>query len=274
MPTVGDYKAKDYGMLGNLLGFNARENARVNLDSELGVGGYSLLDLNELSAQSDYDTLTQGAYVNFTPLKYFDLDDSSSESRSLLATLEDSFEADGNWSALETRIEDISDNIRKTPGTYVDLLGESHVGNEALKKAREAFKLGVKNPNTGKPYQSVKEAFDQYQLSLTDIESGSTREQISDRFKTFYRGTGGTEAEAEYDILKRQGRIGIKGTDFGKKDLSFKADREDIADNENFGPGDGFVDIGSGKVYILKPGGNKDDFTSNSYDIIDLKSLY
>ncbi len=39
-----------------------------------------------------------------------------------------------------------------------------------------------------------------------------------------------------------------------KKYLSFKADREDIADNENFGPGDGFVDIGSGKVYVLKTG--------------------
>ena len=117
-------------------------------------------------------------------------------------------------------------------------------------------------------------AFKKYSLSATDIERGSTRDQISDRFKTFYSATGGTEAEAEYDILKRQGKLPIKETDFGKKDLSFKADREDIADNENFGPGDGFVDIGSGKVYILKPGGNKDDFTSNSYDIIDLKSLY
>ena len=43
---------------------------------------------------------------------------------------------------------------------------------------------------------------------------------------------------------------------------------------ENFGSNDGFVDIGSGRVFILKPGVNKDDFTSNSYDIIDLKSLY
>ena len=117
-------------------------------------------------------------------------------------------------------------------------------------------------------------AFKKYSLSASDIERGSTRDQISDRYRTFYSATGGTEAEAEYDILKRQGKLGIKGTDFGKKDISFKADREDIADNENFGPDDGFVDIGSGKVYILKPGGNKDDFTSNSYDIIDLKSLY
>ena len=117
-------------------------------------------------------------------------------------------------------------------------------------------------------------AFKKYSLSASDIERGSTREQISDRFVKIYSSQGGTEAEAEYDILKRQGKLGIKGTDFGKKDLSFKADREDIADNENFGPGDGFVDIGNGKVYVLKPGGNKDDFTSNSYDIIDLKSLY
>ena len=117
-------------------------------------------------------------------------------------------------------------------------------------------------------------AFKKYSLSASDIERGSTRDQISERFRTYYSNSGGTEAEAEYDILKRQGKLGIKGTDFGKKDLGFKADREDIEDNENFGPGDGFVDIGSGKVFILKPGGNKDDFTSNSYDIIDLKSLY
>ena len=117
-------------------------------------------------------------------------------------------------------------------------------------------------------------AFKKYSLSASDIERGSIRDQISDRFKTFYSATGGTEAEAEYDILKRQGKLPIKETDFGKKDLSFKADREDIADNENFGPGDGFVDIGSGRVFVLKPGGKKDDFTSNSYVIVDLKSLY
>ena len=61
---------------------------------------------------------------------------------------------------------------------------------------------------------------------------------------------------------------------FGKKNLSVKADREDITDNENFGPGDGFVDTINNKLYVLKPGGNKDDFTSNSYEITDLKSLY
>ena len=117
-------------------------------------------------------------------------------------------------------------------------------------------------------------AFKKYSRSAGDITRASTEQKIMDRYKTFYAPTGGTEAEAIYDVLKDEGLIKIEGTDFGKKDLTIRADKEDITDNENFGPGDGFVDTGSGKLYVLKPGGNKNDFTSNSYEIIDLKSLY
>ena len=95
-----------------------------------------------------------------------------------------------------------------------------------------------------------------------------------DRFKTFYAGTGASEADAEYDVLKDEGLIKIEGRDFGKKDLTIRADREDITDSEDFGPGDGFVDTGSGKLYVLKPGGNKESFTAENYEITDLKSLY
>tara|TARA_R110002020_G_scaffold250203_1_gene464300 strand:- start:169 stop:969 length:801 start_codon:yes stop_codon:yes gene_type:complete len=117
-------------------------------------------------------------------------------------------------------------------------------------------------------------AFKKYSRSAGDITRASTEQKIMDRFKTFYAGTGGTEGEAIYDVLKDEGLIKIEGTDFGKKDLTIKADVEDITDNENFGNGDGFVDINKGLLYVLKPGGNKDDFTSNSYEITDLKSLY
>lgn len=130
-PTVGDYKAKDYGMLGNLLGFNARENARINLDSELGVGGYSMLDLNELSAQSEYEALTQGSYVNFTPLKYFDIEESSSESRSLKATIEDSFEIDEDWKTLDKQIDRVTRIFKDAPSLYTDINGVRHEGSEA-----------------------------------------------------------------------------------------------------------------------------------------------
>ena len=117
-------------------------------------------------------------------------------------------------------------------------------------------------------------AFKKYSRSAGDITRASTEQKIMDRFKTFYAGTGASEGDAIYDVLKDEGLIKIEGTDFGKKDLTIRADREDITDNENFGPGDGFVDTVSNKLYVLKPGGNKDDFTSNSYEITDLKSLY
>ena len=123
----------------------------------------------------------------------------------------------------------------------------------------------------------VKKEIDELSLMLGDLEMElllSGKHDKDNAFLTIHAGTGGTEAEAEYDVLKDEGLLKIEGTDFGKKDLSVKADREDITDNENFGPGDGFVDINGGKLYVLKPGGNKDDFTSNSYEIIDLKSLY
>lgn len=140
-PTVGDYKAKDYGMIGNLFGFNARENARVNLDSELGVGGYSMLDLNELSAQSEYEALTQGSYVNFTPLKYFDALNATDEASTLQLTFKRSFAADNNWDALETKIGFAEDVIANEGMFYTDINGNELSGNKAKVAAREELSL-------------------------------------------------------------------------------------------------------------------------------------
>ena len=144
-----------------------------------------------------------------------------------------------------------------------------------LRRAQEAFKLGATNPNTGKPYQSVKEAFDLFQIGTGDISRGTIEQQILKDFTTFKSGTGGTREESEFDVLKKkEGVLPIEGTNFGKKDLSVRAEREEITDNENFGPGDGFFNFADGKLYVLKPGGNKDDFTSNSYVITELNTLY
>ena len=144
-----------------------------------------------------------------------------------------------------------------------------------LRRAQEAFKLGATNPNTGKPYQSVKEAFDLFQIGTGDISRGTIEQQILKDFTTFKSGTGGTREESEFDVLKKkEGVLPIEGTNFGKKDLSVRAEREEITDNENFGPGDGFFNFADGKLYVLKPGGNKESFTAENYEIIDLKSLY
>jgi len=153
-------------------------------------------------------------------------------------------------------------------GSQLSRKGQSRI---AVEKMVDLSIQAGEFPNTP---EGRAEAFKKYSRGTGDITRASPDQKILTRYKTFYAPTGGTEAEAEYDVLKDEGLLNIEGTDFGKKDLSVKADREDITDNENFGPGDGFVDINGGKLYVLKPGGNKDDFTSNSYEIIDLKSLY
>ena len=153
-------------------------------------------------------------------------------------------------------------------GSQLSRRGQSKIAIEKM------IDLSIKSGEFPDTPEGRNQAFKKYSRSAGDVTRASTEQKILDRFKSFYTGTGGTEAEAEYDVLKDEGLLKIEGTDFGKKDLSVKADREDITDNENFGPGDGFVDINGGKLYVLKPGGNKDDFTSNSYEIIDLKSLY
>lgn len=240
-PTVGDYKAKDYGMLGNLFGFNARENARVNLDSELGVGGYSMLDLNELSAQSEYEALTQGSYVNFTPLKYFDTMDSTSESRSLLATLEDSFEADGNWSALETKIDDISDNIRKTPGTYVDLLGERHIGDKALQKAREDMDNLLKEQK--------------------GIESVIAKRIVANRASAF---TGGGYLEAMKPFLEP---YGIDIDALNEEIYNFAAlDEDDVSDDGKTPPASGAVKAEDKGVVVVEQDENSQTFKGDVFE--------
>jgi hypothetical protein len=153
-------------------------------------------------------------------------------------------------------------------GSQLNRRNQSKIATEKL------VDLSIRSGEFPDTDQGRADAFKKYSRGTGDITRASPNQKVLTRYKTFYAPTGGTEAEAEYDVLKEEGLLKIEGTDFGKKDLTIKADREDITDNENFGPGDGFVDINGGKLYVLKPGGNKEDFTSNSYNIIDLKSLY
>jgi hypothetical protein len=242
-PTVGDYKAKDYGMIGNLFGFNARENARVNLDSELGVGGYSMLDLNELSAQSEYEALTQGSYVNFTPLKYFDLDDSSSESRSLLAILEDSFEIDSSWDALETKIKGVNSRFKDGPGYYKDLKGVTHPA-------------------------SNNEAFDAYQRDLNAlraqqraVESVIAKRIVSNRASAF---TGGGYLEAMKPFLEPY-NLDIDA--LNEEIYNFAAlDEDEVSGDGKSPPASGAVKSETKNVVVVEQGENSQTFEGDVFE--------
>jgi len=237
-PTVGDYKAKDYGMLGNLFGFNARENARVNLDSELGVGGYSMLDLNELSAQSEYEALTQGSYVNFTPLKYFDDTDSTSESRSLQAAIQDSFEINSSWNNLETTIDSVERRFKDNPGFYKDLNGLSHTS-----KDNEAFDAYQRDLNALKVEQKA-------------IEKTIATRIVSSRASAF---TGGGYLEAMKPFLEP---YGIDIDALNEEIYNFAAlDEDDVSDDGKTPPASGAVKAEDKGVVVVEQ-----DDTSLTYE--------
>lgn len=235
-PTVGDYKAKDYGMLGNLLGFNARENARINLDSELGVGGYSMLDLNELSAQSEYEALTQGSYVNFTPLKYFDIEESSSESRSLKATIEDSFEIDEDWKTLDKQIDRVTRIFKDAPSLYTDINGVRHEGSEA----EDAF------------YSDIAKLRAQQRL----IEKTIATQIVSNRASAF---TGGGYLEAMKPFLVP---YGIDIDALNKEIYNFAAlDEDDVSGDGKTSPASSAVNAERNDVVVVE-----EDDTSLTYE--------
>jgi len=239
-PTIGDYKAKDYGMLGNLFGFNARENARVRLDSELGVGGYSLLDLNELSAQSEYDTLTQGAYVNFTPLKYFDIGESSSESRSLKATIEDSFEIDEGWETLDKQIDRVTRIFKDAPSLYTDINGVQHEGS----KAEDAF------------YSDIANLRAQQRL----IEKTIATQIVSNRASAF---TGGGYLEAMKPFLEP---YGVDIDALNKEIYNFAAlDEDDVSDDGKTPPASGAVKAETKDVVVVEQGENSQTFEGDVF---------
>jgi len=149
---------------------------------------------------------------------------------------------------------------------YTDFVRRDDARRAAARKREQAAvstALGSQLSRKGQSKIALEKMID---LSIKAGEFPDTLEGRNAAFKKY--------SLSAYDILSREGKIKVEGTDFGKKSLGTRADREDVTDNENFGPNDGFFDIDSGKYYILKPGGNKDDFTSNSYEIIDLKSLY
>ena len=240
-PTVGDYKAKDYGMLGNLLGFNARENARVNLDSELGVGGYSMLDLNELSAQSEYEALTQGSYVNFTPLKYFDSLKATDEATTLQLTFKRSFAADKNWDALETKIGFAEDVIANEGMFYTDINGNSLSGNEAKVAAREELSL--------------------LKAQQRAVEKTIATQIVSSRASAY---TGGGYLESMKAFLTP---YGIDIDALNEEIYNFAAlDEDDVSDDGKTPPASGAVKAETKGAVVVEQGENSQTFEGDVFE--------
>ena len=78
-PTPGSVEAGEGTIWDRMLGRNAKERTKAKLDSEMSAMGYSIYDINQAAAQSDYESMAPGAYVNYGDYKTFGITDKAKE---------------------------------------------------------------------------------------------------------------------------------------------------------------------------------------------------
>jgi len=106
-PSLGSTVAPEASWFDRGMGRGAKDRVRANLDAESFMDGYSVMDINEAAAQQDYQSLTKGAFVNFTMPKVFSVDDYSSES-AVLDRIVTNAQEDQVYVAMETEITTLS----------------------------------------------------------------------------------------------------------------------------------------------------------------------
>lgn len=84
---IGSTKAPEQGFFGRVMGLGGRERVRAAMDKDGYYKGYSVYDLSELSNQSEYQSLVQGAYFNTTAPKVFKPDEVATEKKLISAML-------------------------------------------------------------------------------------------------------------------------------------------------------------------------------------------
>jgi len=77
--SLGSTAAPDRTFWQKALGKNGKAAVRAELDQESFYEGYSIMDVNEAAAQSEYQSLTNGTFVNYAMPKMFNAEDLATE---------------------------------------------------------------------------------------------------------------------------------------------------------------------------------------------------
>ena len=90
-----------------LSGRKLRDEARYRLDSEVVQDGLTAYDINQMAAQTDYESLVPGTFITFNEVKYFNpATDMASFSRTFTSLVDD-VEDSAEYSTIKSRIEQI-----------------------------------------------------------------------------------------------------------------------------------------------------------------------
>ena len=94
-------------LMDRLSGRKLRDEARYRLDSEVVQDGLTAYDINQMAAQTDYESLVPGTFITFNEVKYFNpATDMASFSRTFTSLVDD-VEDSAEYSTIKSRIEQI-----------------------------------------------------------------------------------------------------------------------------------------------------------------------
>ena len=99
--TPGSVEVDKGTVWDRMLGRNARERVKAELDQEMTDLGYSIYDINEAAAQSEYESLAPGSYVNFGTRKTFTVDNKAREMEYLRSQINTMKAGNSDYKALE-----------------------------------------------------------------------------------------------------------------------------------------------------------------------------
>jgi len=101
--TPGSVEADKGTVWDRMLGRGARERVKAELDQEMTDLGYSIYDINEAAAQSEYESLAPGSYVNFGTRKTFTVDNKAREMEYLRSQINTMKAGNSDYKALEAK---------------------------------------------------------------------------------------------------------------------------------------------------------------------------
>ena len=156
-----------------LRGDKQMDMARARLDREVIKDGYTAYDVNQMSAQQDYESLVPGTFITFNDIKVFrpseDMDGFTRTINNLTKAVEDT----GAYSTLDTEIK--------------DLLGAIKVSEDQDEVAAAKARLPKAQAEMDELYLStvgstIQDMVDTYGESFTDGADGYLRSFLSDSY--------------------------------------------------------------------------------------------
>ena len=176
-----------------LRGDKQMDMARARLDREVIKDGYTAYDVNQMSAQQDYESLVPGTFITFNDIKVFrpseDMDGFTRTINNLTKAVEDT----GAYSTLDTEIKDLLGAIKVSEDQ-----DEVAAAKARLPKAQaEMDELYLSTVGT-----TIQDMVDTYGESFLDGAGGYLKSFLSDSYvDSLALGTTET-AEPEEDDLE------------------------------------------------------------------------